>query len=282
MTNPTQNKVLVLGATGKTGRRIVQRLAARQVPVRLGSRSAEIPFDWENETTWEAALQGIHTVYIAYQPDLAIPGAVEHIQMFVQLAAQAGVKRLVLLSGRGEEEAQRCEAVVQASGLDWTVVRCSFFAQNFSEGIFLEGIQGGELALPVGDVREPFVDVDDIADVATAALTEDGHAGQVYELTGPDLLTFEEAVAQIAKAANREVRFIPVPLDAYKDGMRAVGLPEGVIWLVDYLFTNVMDGRNEYVVDGVQRALGRQPRSFMTYAKDAATTGIWDKAPVTE
>ena len=240
-----ENKVLVLGATGKTGRRIVQQLAAKQVPVRLGSRRAEIPFDWENDKTWEAALAGIHAVYIAYQPDLAIPGAVEHIQTFVNMAVKAGVQRLVLLSGRGEEEAERCEQVVQNSGLDWTVVRCSFFYQNFSEGIFIEGILSGEFVLPVGDVKEPFVDVDDIADVATAALTEDGHAGKLYELTGPELLTFAEATQKIAAATGRDIQYVQVPIEAYVEGMRAAGLPEGEVWLVNYLFETVMDGRNE-------------------------------------
>ncbi|MEO1668299.1 MAG: NAD(P)H-binding protein [Chloroflexota bacterium] len=274
------DKTLVLGATGKTGRRIAQRLAARNVPVRLGSRSAEIPFDWEDDTTWKAAVQGVRAIYIAYQPDLAIPGAVEQIRKLVDLAVEAGVERLVLLSGRGEEEAERCEQVVQASGVEWTVVRCSFFAQNFSEGIFLDGVQADEMALPVGDVREPFVDVNDIADVATAALTEDGHAGQLYELTGPDLLTFAEAVQIIGEATGREVRFVQVPLEAYVEGMKAAGLPDGVIWLVNYLFTTVMDGRNAHVADGVQRALGRAPRSFTTYAVDAAAVGVWQPAPM--
>ncbi len=274
------DKILVLGATGKTGRRIVQRLAARNIPVRLGSRSAEIPFDWDNDTTWQAAVQGVRAIYIAYQPDLAIPGAVEQVQKMVDLAVESGVERLVLLSGRGEEEAERCEQVVQASGVDWTIVRCSFFAQNFSEGIFLNGVQAGEVALPVGDVREPFVDVDDIADVATAALTEDGHTGQLYELTGPDLLTFAEAVQIIGEVAGREVHFVQVPLEAYMDGMKAAGLPDGVIWLVNYLFTTVMDGRNAHITDGVPRALGRAPRSFTTYAADAAADGVWQPAPV--
>lgn len=274
------NKILVLGATGKTGRRIVQRLAARNIPVRLGSRSAEISFDWEDETTWQAAVQGVRAVYIAYQPDLAIPGAVERVQKLVDLAVNAGVERLVLLSGRGEEEAERCEQVVQASGVEWTVVRCSFFAQNFSEGIFLNDVMSGEVALPVGDVREPFVDVDDIADVATAALTEDGHAGQLYELTGPDLLSFAEAVQIIGEATGREVRFVQVPLAAYVEGMEAAGLPDGVIWLVNYLFTTVMDGRNAHLTDGVQRALGREPRSFATYAANAAAASVWRPAPV--
>lgn len=276
------NQVLILGATGKTGSRIVRQLTARNIPIRLGSRSAEIPFDWDDESTWSSALKDIYAVYITYQPDLAIPGAAERIQKLVDLAVESDVKRLVLLSGRGEEEAQNCEAIVQKSGLEWTIARCSFFAQNFSEGIFMESVLAGEVVLPVGDIREPFVDVDDIADVVTVALTEDGHAGQLYELTGPELLTFAEVTAKISDATQRPIQFIQVPHEAYVQGLREANLPEGVIWLIDYLFSTVMDGRNEYITYGIERALGRKPRDFATYAKNIASTGIWNSQSVTE
>ena len=190
---------LVLGGTGKTGRRVAQRLVARGVPTRVGSRSGEPPFDWEDEATWAPALQDVESVYISYYPDVAIPGAVEAVRSFAELAVGEGVRRLVLLSGRGEEEAQRAERVVQEMGVEWTVVRCSWFNQNFSENYLLEPILSGKVVLPAGDVPEPFVDADDIADVAVAALTEEGHAGEIYELTGPKLLTFAEAIAEISR-----------------------------------------------------------------------------------
>ena len=168
---------LVLAATGKTGRRVADRLEAQGRPVRRGSRSAAIPFDWDDATTWAPALEGVEAAYVVYIPDLAVPAAPPAIRAFTELALEAGVRRLVLLSGRGEEEAQRCERIVQESGLDWTIVRASWFAQNFSEGAFHDLVLAGEVALPAGDVQEPFIDVDDIADVVVAALTEYGHVG---------------------------------------------------------------------------------------------------------
>jgi uncharacterized protein YbjT (DUF2867 family) len=270
-----QETVLVLGGTGKTGRRVVERLQARGVPVRVGSRSAEPGFDWEDDSTWAPALHGTRSVYLSYYPDLAVPGAAEAVEAFVKLAAENGTRRIVLVSGRGEKEAQRAERLVQAAGLEWTVVRCSWFSQNFSEDYLLQPVQAGEVALPVGDVGEPFVDVEDIADVAAAALTEDGHAGQVYELTGPRLLTFAEAVQEIAEASGREIRFVPISLDEYAGAMADEGLPEDVISLITYLFTEVLDGRNEHVTDGVRRALGREPRDFRDYARETAATGVW-------
>jgi uncharacterized protein YbjT (DUF2867 family) len=193
---------LVLGGTGKTGRRVAQRLKARGVPTRVGSRSGEPPFDWEDEATWAPALQTVGSVYVSYYPDLAVPGAVAAVRSFAELAVESGVRRLVLLSGRGEPEAERAEAAVRDSGADPTILRSTWFMQNFSEDYMLGHVLSGEIRLPAGDVPTPFLDADDIADVAVAALTEDRHAGQLYELTGPRSLTFAEAAAEIAEATS--------------------------------------------------------------------------------
>jgi uncharacterized protein YbjT (DUF2867 family) len=272
----TGHPTLVLGGTGKTGRRVAERLAARGYPVRIGSRSAEPPFDWENSATWAPALRDVAAVYLTYYPDLAIPGAVDAVRAFVDLTRERGIERLVLLSGRGEEEAQRAEEVVRASGIDWTIVRASWFAQNFSENYFRDGVLGGEVILPAGDVGEPFVDADDIADVAVMTLTAEGHAGQLYEVTGPRLLTFAEAVSEIAAATGQRIQYIQVSPDEYVAALEAQGVPADFVWLVHYLFTTVLDGRNAHLTDGVQRALGRPPRDFSDYAREAAAAGAWD------
>jgi uncharacterized protein YbjT (DUF2867 family) len=272
----THGPILVLGGTGKTGRRIVDRLRAREIAVRVGSRSAEPPFDWEDRSTWARALEGTAAIYVSYSPDLAVPGAPEAVRALTEQAVAGGVQRAVLLSGRGEEEAQRAEEVVQEAGIDWTVVRCSWFAQNFSEAYLLDPILAGEVALAAGDVPEPFVDVEDIADVAVAALTEDGHANRVYELTGPRLLTFADAVAEIAEATGREIGYIPVTIDEYAAALAEYDLLDDVVWLIRYLFTEVLDGRNASLSDGVQRALGREPRDFSEYVRETAATGVWN------
>jgi uncharacterized protein YbjT (DUF2867 family) len=272
----TQDLTLVTGGTGKTGRRVVEQLRARGRDVRVGSRSGDVPFDWDDRSTWEPALRGATAAYISYFPDLAVPGAEAAVRALAQLAVQNDVRRLVLLSGRGEEEAQRAEKAVQESGADWTIVRCSWFNQNFSEGSFADLVLAGEVTLPAGDVPEPFVDADDIADVAVAALTEDGHVGQLYELTGPRLLTFADAVDEIAAASRRLVRFVPVSLDEFSGAIAELGEPDDVVWLLGYLFGEVLDGRNAHLTDGVQRALGRPPRDFRDYARTAAAAGAWD------
>ena len=271
-----QGTVLVLGGTGKTGRRIVERLRARDIAVRVGSRSAEPPFEWEDRTTWAPAFEGVGAIYVSYYPDLAVPGAPEAVGALARQALEQGVQRLVLLSGRGEDEAQRAERVVQDVGIEWTVVRCSWFNQNFSENYLLEPILSGEVALPAGDVPEPFVDTEDIADVAVAALTEAGHANRVYELTGPRLLTFAEAVAEIGRATGRELHYVPVTVEEYMAAAAEHDLPDDVVGLLRYLFSEVLDGRNATLADGVQRALGREPRDFAVYVRDTATTGVWN------
>ena len=267
--------ILVVGGSGKTGRRVAERLSMRGLPVRSGSRSAEPPFDWENRGTWAAALSGVDAAYVTYYPDLAAPGAADAIRAFAALAVTSGVRRLVLLSGRGEPEAQRCEQIVCDSGLEWTIVRASWFSQNFSENYLVDGVIAGEVALPAGDIGVPFVDADDIADVAVAALTGDRHAGQVYEVTGPRPLTYAEAIGEIARVTGRDIRYVQVTSDEYAKALRDAGLPQDLIDLIIYLFTDVLVASNSSVADGVSRALGRPPRDFAEYARATAAAGVW-------
>jgi uncharacterized protein YbjT (DUF2867 family) len=269
------NKVLVIGSTGKTGKRVVTQLESRGVPVGHGSRSAQIPFDWSDEQTWAPALAGVDAAYITYAPNLAVPGSVEAVRALTGLANRAGVRRLVLLAGLGEEQAMRAEDVVRSCGLEWTIVRATWFSQNFSEGDFVNDVRGGTVALPVGDVAVAFVDADDIADVAVAALTDERHIGQTYELTGPRLMTFADAIGEIAAATGRQLQFVPVPIDDYVATLTGYGVPDETVWLLRYLFTTVLDGRNAKLGDGVQRALGREPKDFADFARQTAATGIW-------
>jgi uncharacterized protein YbjT (DUF2867 family) len=269
---------LVLGGTGKTGRRVAQRLANLGIAARIASRSASPSFDWNDQGSWNTVLKGVDAIYITYAPDLAIPGATDSIRDFVALAVEQGVRRLVLLSGRGEEEAQACERIVQGAGVEWTVVRASWFNQNFSEGEFLEMVLGGVVTLPAGSVPEPFVDADDIADVAVAALTEDGHDGEIYEVTGPRMLTFADVAEEISRTSGRDVRFVQIPKEDFAEAIASSGAPQEVAWLLNYLFDTVLDGRNAYVCDGVQRALGREPTDFAVFADRVAATGVWKVA----
>jgi len=160
------------------------------------------------------------------------------------------------------------------------VVRCSWFDQNFSEGHLRGPILAGELALPVDAVREPFLDTDDIGDVVFAALAGRGHEGVVHELTGPHLLTFAEAVAGIAAASGHAAGFVPITMDEFAHGLAAEGVPADIAWLMEHLFTEVLDGRNSSTTDGVERALGRAARDFTGFARRAAAAGAWSAAGV--
>jgi uncharacterized protein YbjT (DUF2867 family) len=272
-----QKPILVLGSSGKTGRRVVERLTARGIPTRLGARSGEPRFDWDDRDTWAPVLQGVGSVYVQHYLD-AIPGAAEMIGSFAELAVANGAPRLVHLSGRGEAEAEHAEQAVRDTGAEVTTLRSTWFSQNFSESYFLDGLLAGELALPAANTPEPFVDADDIADVAVAALTDNGHVGETYELTGPRLLTFSDAVGEIAQATGREIRYVPVSSEDFATGLDEQRVPGEWIELLVYLFQEVLDGRNAHLTDGVQRALGREPKDFADYARDAAATGVWTPA----
>jgi uncharacterized protein YbjT (DUF2867 family) len=271
------NPILVIGATGKTGSRVTARLEAKRLPVRRGSRNASTPFDWEAPETWAPALTGVRAAYVTYFPDLAFPGAIEKLDSLVETATDVGVQHLVLLSGRGEHHARLGEEVVRASGLDFTIVRAAWFAQNFSEGYLRDPVLAGVLPMPGGEIAEPIVDIDDIADVAVAALTEEGHAGKLYEVTGPRLMTFAEMAEQLSQATGRPVRHIPISFEEFHTNIAR----SGGAFVAD-VFTAIaretLDGRNAHTMDGVMQALGRPPRDFADFAQAAAAAGAWPSA----
>ncbi len=262
MRSMTTHTHLIIGGTGKTGRRIVSRLEVRGAAVRSASRPG---FDWTDRSTWVPTLRGATTVYVAYAPDLAFPGAPDTVADLARLAAESGVRRIVLLSGRGEPEAQRAErllaALATSDGVEWAVVRAAFFMQNFSEGFFAGSIAEGRLRFVAGDVGEPFLDADDLADVATALLLGEAPLGRVHEVTGPRLLTFAEAMAQLG------VDYEQVSAAQMLEDLTGTGLDDATAHGLVELFTAVLDGRNARTTDGVSQALGRAPRGFTAFVE---------------
>lgn len=279
MTN--QSNILVIGGTGKTGRRVVEKLNKLNQNVRIGGRKETPSFDWNDPATWPKALENIDRAYIVFYPDLAVPGAFEAISGLAKAAKEAGLKKVVLLSGKGETEAERCEKVIAESGLNYTLVRASWFSQNFSESFFLDGVIAGHLALPMPEARIPFVDADDIAEVVVEALLKDEHNGKTFEVTGPRLLTFKEAAAEISKATGREIKYEAVTLDQYSKMMESAGVPDSYIWLFNYLFTEVLgNAANQVVTNDVEKLFGRKAKDFTQFAKEVAMSGVWTP-PVT-
>lgn len=269
-------KTLVIGGTGKTGRKVVSKLRALGEEVRIGSRNGSPAFDWQDQSGWSDALEGINQVYITFQPDLAVPGALDAIEALVKEAKKSGVQKLVLLSGKGEREAELCEQVVIHSGLEYTIVRASWFMENFSESFFLDPILAGHVALPKPEAKVPYVSTDDIAEVVVKALTED-HGGQLYELTGPELLTFKEVISKIDEASGRNIAFTPISLSAYVTMLEEHQVPKDYIWLINYLFTEVLGtAGNDVVTHDVEKVLNRPATSFDQYVKNTAKTGVWN------
>lgn len=271
MTKP----IFITAATGKTGRRVADRLQAMGVAVTLGSRSGSPPFDWQDEATWHAHLTGVSAAYIAYSPDIAVPGALAHVERFIAIALDKRVKRLVVLSGRGEDEALLAENLLRATAADWTIIRASWFSQNFSEGFFADDIASGTVYFPRDGIVEPFVDVDDIAEIVAASFVDDRHIGQMYEVTGPRLLTFREAFHEISGATGKPIHYVPVEIADYIAALRQAGIPEDYVALIELLTTQVLDGRNSRTSDGIQRALGRPATDFSQFVRKAIASGAW-------
>ncbi len=238
-----ENNILVIGGTGKTGRKVVERLRQRNYDPRIGSRNAAIPFDWQDSRNWASVLEGIDSMYVTFQPDLAVPGALEAIKKLTKLAKRESVRKIVLLSGKGEREAELCEQVVIHSGLEHTIVRASWFNQNFSESYFLDPILAGHVALPQAEAQVPYVDTDDIADVVVEVLLNAKHNGKIYELTGPRTLTFVEVIHEISMATGRAIQFTPISINAYIKMLKDEGVPSDDLWLIDYLFSEVLNAK---------------------------------------
>ena len=272
-----KSNILVIGGTGKTGRKVASKLTEKEHNVRIGSRSASPSFDWEKPENWSKVLRGIDKVYIAFQPDLAVPGALEAIEELTKQAKKCKIKKLVLLSGKGEREAELCEQVVIHSGINYTIVRASWFNQNFSESFFLEPILDGNVALPQAEAKVPYVDTDDIADVAVEALLNDKHNGKIYQLTGPSQLTFKDVINEISMATERDIAFTPITLPAYTNVMKQHGVPADFIWLVEYLFSEVLgDPKNSEITNDIEKVLGRKAKDFKQYVQETASTGVWN------
>ncbi|GGR47791.1 NmrA family transcriptional regulator [Streptomyces netropsis] len=269
---------MVLGGTGKTGRRVVVRLQQRGHDVRVASRKGPNPFDWDDENTWEPVLAGAGAAYLV---DSRLGDAAPSMSSFSKLAVSSGVERLVLLSHRdwavsdGEEKLP-CERAVRESGAEWTILKPAWFVQNFSEESFFRGqVVDGEVVLPTGDGVEPFIDAEDIADVAVATLTEDGHGGQAYELSGPRLLSLGAVVDEIARATGRSITYRPVSSADFAAYGTENGLPEDFTAMLNLLFGWISENRFAQLADGVQRVLGREPRDFADYVRATAVTGVW-------
>jgi uncharacterized protein YbjT (DUF2867 family) len=278
---PERMTYLILGGTGKTGRRIARRLQAAGQPVRRASRTGgDVLFDLDEPATWAPALDGVTGVYLL-EPNLqASMERKERIPAFVDAAVRAGTRRLVLLSapaaGDDNHPLHSAEQAVRGSGVDWTILRPHWFSQNFSEDFWRPGILDGTLALPTGDGRTPFVDAEDIAEVAAAALTEDGHRGRVYELTGPRALSFGDAVDLIGQATGRTIRHVDVDADVFLQRQVAYGVSPEVARLLTGILAAIRNGSGAAPTDDVQRALGRPPTTFENFVAHAAAAGHWN------
>ncbi|MFG2934710.1 NAD(P)H-binding protein [Streptomyces sp. NPDC048282] len=267
--------VVVTGATGRTGSRVADAARAAGLTVRPASRAQG--FDWRDRSTWADTLRGADAAYLVFPTDVGSPEATHAVGLLAHEAVALGVRRLVLLSSRGEERARPTEEALRESGADWTVVRAAWFAQNFSEGpLVAELRESGELVFPGGAVREPFVDLRDVAEVVVAALTDgERYAGRALTVSGPRLLTFGEAVAQIAAATGRELSYRAVTARQYGPNLAAFGVPEPEVEFLVELFESLLDGRNAYLSDGVREVLGREPRDFGDFVRETAATGVW-------
>ncbi len=254
----TDRPVLVLGASGKTGRRVVEQLRAAGRPVRAASRSSDLVFDWAEPDSWRPALDGAGSLYLLH------PETPEPVEPFLELVRTSDVDRVVLLSARHPEQSgdglvPLVEDAVSSLPVPTTLLRPSWFTQNFTEGFFTADLlERGVLRLPVGDGREPFIDADDIAAVAVHALTTTEPTSGEHDLSGPELMTFGDAVAALGRAWGRPLRFESPSEEEWRAGL-AGSVPQAELDVFSSLFLAIASGENDHLSTGVQDVLGREP-----------------------
>ncbi|WP_043681165.1 hypothetical protein [Nocardia vulneris] len=290
----SEQQVLVTGATGNTGSRVAAGLRQLGVPVRAGSRGGSTPFDWYEPASWPAALDGVDAVYLATPMTFGVRAgetarpvgfAADAVADFVTTAVAHGVTRLVLLAGRSARAEPvnpfmvELERPVRESGVEWTVLSPSVFAQNFRTGPLRDGIIAGRVEfVAVSDqVVVDFVDVTDIADAAVRVLTTAGHGGRTYELSGPRALSEQDAVAVIGRTLDRAIVAHRIDLDEALAANRAAGFTDDSITLMDLAVRGRASRAYSVPFDGIQHLLGRAPRSFEEFARAAAASGVWDR-----
>jgi uncharacterized protein YbjT (DUF2867 family) len=278
----TTTPILILSGKGKTGRRVVEQLETRGVPYRLASRSSAQRFDWYDESTWSPTVTGAETAYLA--PPVGPTGLAQACR-FIKQAASEGLRRVVLLSGRGVGSPGRDFAVydgqlavedaVKASGADWTIVQPAWFAQGFNEDFLRYHVLDGEIRVSAGDGGEAWIDTNDVGDMMTAVLLDEAHTGATYAISGPRYLTMTEVAAELSAATGRPINYVDLEPQEHVTELVDQGLDQEDAEAVRDLFAVIRNHRSEYVSDGVQQVLGRPPRDFTDWARETATTGIW-------
>jgi uncharacterized protein YbjT (DUF2867 family) len=277
--------ILVVGATGTNGREVVSRLAAAGQPVRAMARNPAkagelrganvevVAGDLDDPASLDAAAAGADRAFFLAPVDRRYTG---WFRNFLDAAKRAGVSHLVKFSGFGAGVNSPSELMRQHgetddalanSGLGYTILRPNSFHQNllWSAGSIKSQ---GAFYLPIGDARQSLVDVRDIADVAVEVLTKPGHEGRIYEITGPQSLSFHDVAAALSSVLGRPIRYVPVPREAALESMLKSGMPEWNARALADLYDVFAAGHAAWTTDVIERITGRAPRTFEQFARD--------------
>jgi uncharacterized protein YbjT (DUF2867 family) len=285
--------VLVTGATGTVGSNVVRELVDRGVSVRAFVRSPEkaaglavevAQGDFADAASLRAALQGVERMFLCCGN---VPGQDTYETAAIDAAADAGVRRLVKISTTGADVGSplsfwdwhgRIEEHLAASGMPAVVLRCSTFMSGVLAAA--ETVRHvGKLLVPAGDARIAMLDPRDVAAVAATVLTEDGHDGETYALTGPAAITYAEIAATLSEVTGRDVEYVDVPLEAARAGMLEAGLPGYLVDFLTTLFPVLREGAAAETTDTVRTLTGSDPRSFAEWARDHASAFGAVRAP---
>jgi uncharacterized protein YbjT (DUF2867 family) len=273
--------VFVVGAMGNVGSRVAAHLTDVGRAVRAATRWPEaydgpaepVRFDFTDPGTHAPAVEGAGSAFVMTPADVE---AYPQLIPFMQTAADAGVRRIVLMTAMGVDQApddvplRAAELHLEQGDQEHTLLRPNWFMQNFLT--YWRGMieADGVMRLPAAEAETRFIDTDDIAAVAAAALTRDGHDGQGYTLTGPEAFTYHEAAEVLSDASGRDIRYEPVSDEEARNILTEAGLDAEYAGMLVGLFQNVKAGHAAPVTPAVEQVTGRPPRSLEAFARDNA------------
>ncbi len=275
--------ILITGATGNVGVEVVKALQSYQADIRVAARHVDsaraklgngigyVRFDFERPETYAAAFHDVRRLFLVRPPHIS--DVSRHIAPAIRAAYDTGVEQIVFLSLLGVEKNRvvphaKIEQAIQAAGVSWTFLRCSFFMQNLNTTHRDELRDASEIFVPAGFGKTSFIDVRDIGLIGAKALIEDGHGNKAYDLTGTEALTYDDVAAALSTALGRPIRYTNPSLLAFVTRWLARGTPLSFALVMAAIYTTARLGLAGYVADDVERLLGRKPITLAQYAED--------------
>lgn len=271
-------KILVTGATGTIGQALIKQLQTKNADFVAGVRNVEeakkklpsvsnfVEFDFSNSATYEGAVENIDSVFVLGPP--IVLNLEELVAPFLDFLKGKGINRVVYLSALGSENMKlltfhtTLTQKIKDDGFDYTILKPSFFAQNFKNYEWENITERGVVYVPAGTGKAGFVDVNDIAAVAAAALTEDGHSGKTYEITGPEILGYQDAANLLSEVMGKQIVYPNPTPEEFGATLKQAGAPDFIASYMIDVYSMILNNHVNVLSNHVEEVTGKKPTTL--------------------